>query len=277
MVRSWLGKQERYLLWRPLAAEPAVAERCYLAASTVQRWLDQAGVQAEASVAGQLQGIVQTVAVGTDGLWARLRHGSKRVVLLLVDSVTGVIFPPVVTRGEESAQSWQQLFARAHQAGLDLRQLRGVTSDGAQGLVSYLREGLVWVQHQRCVWHLWRNLRRPIAQAAQAATADLEENAANQRRQEVRKQLGKLIRTVLEAVDYAQAEQALDTLRHYPCAEQIAHTLNVNLDRILVHSLAYYQGLRRVNPEWCWRDFRLRLSHGRNHGSEQRLERATLL
>ncbi len=30
-------------------------------------------------------------------------------------------------------------------------------------------------------------------------------------------------------------------------------------------------------PEWCWRDFRLRLSQGRNHGPPARLERAALL
>lgn len=33
----------------------------------------------------------------------------------------------------------------------------------------------------------------------------------------------------------------------------------------------------RVSPEWLWRDFRLRLSRGRNHGSSERLERAALV
>lgn len=277
MLRSLLGKQERYLLWRPLDEAPPPQERCHLSASSVQRWLDQAGAHAQESVAGQLAGIVETVAAGTDGLWARLRGGGKRVVLLLVDSVTGVVFPPVVTTGEESARSWHQLFARAQQAGLDLDQLRGVTSDGAQGLVAYLREKLVWVQHQRCVWHLWRNLRRPLAQAAQAASEGLDEEAAPQRRQEVRQELGKLVRAVIDAVDFAHAQQALEQIRSHPFGSQLAQTLNHHLDRILVYSLAYYQGLQRVTPEWCWRDFRLRLSHGRNHGSAQRLERATLL
>ena len=35
--------------------------------------------------------------------------------------------------------------------------------------------------------------------------------------------------------------------------------------------------LTRASPEWCWRDFRLRLGHGRNHLSDQRLERAALV
>jgi len=32
--------------------------------------------------------------VATDGLWARLLKGQKKVVLALVDTVTGVIWPP---------------------------------------------------------------------------------------------------------------------------------------------------------------------------------------
>ena len=276
-LRSWLGKQERFLLWRPLDIEPLEEKRCHLSASTVHRWLDQAGIQAAKSVDGQLEGIVETVAAGTDGLWAKLRGGGKRVVLLLYDSVTGVVFPPLVTKGEESAKSWQQLFIRAQQAGLDLEQLRGVTSDGAKGIIAYLKEGLYWVQHQRCVWHLWRSLKGPMAQAVKEACTGLNGAAAKRKGTQVRKELGKLIHNVIDAVDYAQAEQALGLLRDHPLGAQIAQTLDGYLDRIMVYSLDYYQGVQRVTPEWCWRDFRLRLSHGRNHGSEQRLERAALL
>jgi hypothetical protein len=53
--------------------------------------------------------------------------------------------------------------------------------------------------------------------------------------------------------------------------------LNEQWDRVLVHLVAYYQDLSRTTPEWYWRDFHLRLSHGRNHRSELRLERAALL
>ena len=41
--------------------------------------------------------------------------------------------------------------------------------------------------------------------------------------------------------------------------------------------LDYNHGLGRASPEWFWRDFRMRLGHGRNHGSDVRLERAALL
>jgi hypothetical protein len=275
LLRSWLGHQERWRLWQPLAAE--ASEPCYLSASTVHRWLDGAGQRAEESVEGQLVGMGPTRAVGTDGLWAKLRGKAKRVVLLVVDSVSGLVYPPLVAQGEEAAQPWQQLFERARQAGLDLAALRGVTSDGAQGVISYLRRGLAWVQHQRCVWHLWRNLGEELSQAASQAAHGLSGEAAEQARKQLRAELGGLIHQIIDAQCYDQAETALATLLGHPLGATIGRLLNEQLDRVLVHLLGYYRGLLRVTPEWYWRDFRLRLSRGRNHRSDQRLERAALV
>lgn len=275
LLRSWLGRQERWRLWRPLDHEPA--EHCYLTASTVQRWLDRAGAVAIASVDGQLAGIAHTQVAGTDGLWTRLKGQAQRVVLLLVDSVSGLIFPPWVAQGEASEKPWQRLFERAQRAGLDLDALRGVTSDGAQGLQSYLRRRLTWVQQQRCVWHLWRNLGGELAKAAREAAGDLLDEAAEAIRQQTRAELSQLIHPVVDARSYEQAEAALATLLGHPLGATIAKVLNEQLDRVLVHLLAYYNGLPRVTPEWYWRDFRLRLSRGRNHRSDQRLERAALV
>jgi hypothetical protein len=89
--------------------------------------------------------------------------------------------------------------------------------------------------------------------------------------------LGRLIHQIIDAQSYAQAEAALAALSGHPLGASLAKLLNEQLDRVLVHLLDYYRGLQRVTPEWCWRDFRLRLSRGRNHRSEQRLERAALL
>ena len=152
-VRSQIGRQERWHLWHPLAPEAPEGERCSLGASTVHRWLDGAGRKAQESVGEQLAGIASSGQMGTDGLWARLRGGSQRVVLALGDTVSGLIHPPVVVEEEESASAWGVLFRRAREAGLDLDRLGGVTSDGAQGLLAYLGQALSWVRHQRCVWH----------------------------------------------------------------------------------------------------------------------------
>lgn len=275
VLRSWLGQQERWLLWRPL--DDACGEHCYLAASTVHRWLDQAGETAQARVDGQLSGLADTTTVATDGLWAKLKGHAQRVVLLVVDSVSGLIYPPLVARDEASAKPWQRLFEQAQRAGLDLDALRGVTSDGAQGLLAYLRRGLAWVQHQRCVWHLWRNLGPELAHAAGQAAAGLTGEAAAAAGQQVRAELGQLMHQIVDATSYEQAEAALATLLGHPLGATIGKVLTEQLDRVLVHLLDYYQGLPRVTPEWYWRDFRLRLSRGRNHRSEQRLERAALV
>ncbi len=274
-LRSWLGHQERWLLWRPL--DQASGQRCYLAASTVHRWLDRAGKTAQASVDGQLTGIAHTQAAGTDGLWAKLKGKAQRVVLLVVDSVSGLLYPPIVAKGEESAGPWQRLFERAKRAGLDLDILRGVTSDGALGLLAYLRRSLAWVQHQRCVWHLWRNLGGELAKAANKAVGDLTGEVAESIRKQTRDELGGLIHQIVDARSYEQAEAALATLLGHPLGATIGKLLNEQLDPVLVHLLDYYQGLQRVTPEWYWRDFRLRLSRGRNHRSDQRLERAALV
>jgi len=275
-LRSWLGRQERWRLWRPVD-EPGAGDVCYLAASTVHRWLDAAGVVAQASVPGQLQGIAQSEELGTDGLWARLRGGATRVVLLLVDSVTGLLWPPLVAEREDQAAPWQRLFVRARQAGLDWQRIRGVTSDGAPGLEAFLGQVLAWAQHQRCVFHIWRNLAGQLAHAAAAAAAGVASDLAEQVREQVRAELVALMHAVVDAPSYEQAEAALATLRRHPQGATISQFLNEHLDQILVHLVAYYAGLPRVTPEWYWRDFRLRLSRGRNHGSDPRLERAALL
>ena len=276
-VRSLLGRQERWLLWRPLAESPAEVEQCHLGASTAHRWLDRAGKEAEKTVSGQLEGIATSGQVQADGLWARLRGGAKRVVLLLVDSVTGLMWPPVVVEEEDNELAWGHLFERASEAGLDLDALHGLVSDGARGLLGFLRGALKWVNHQRCVWHLWRNLSAELAKQVSKAAVGLVGAAAKAAREVARQELVALIHGVLDASSRAQAEAALVQLKAHRLGTELSRTLEEHLDAALVHLMDYNRGLLRVGPECYWRDFRLRLSRGRNHGSEQRLERAALV
>jgi transposase-like protein len=275
IVRSVLGKQERWSLWRLFGVEPK--EQCHLSGSTVHRWLDKAGVQARKTVPGQLEGIATSGQVATDGLWARLLAGQKKVVLALVDTVTGVIHPPVVVKGEDSEHSWGRVFRRSRLAGLDLDQLRGVTSDGAKGLIGYLGRVLSWVNHQRCHFHLWRNLSGELSARANEAAMGLAGAAAKSVKKKVRAELISLVRGVLDAGSYAEAEMALAKLKAHQLGGKLATVLEEHLDAAMVYLLEFNQGLARVSPEWYWRDFRLRLSRGRNHRSDERLERAALL
>ena len=276
-VRSWIGQQERWWMWHVWEERPAGEGICRLHHSTVQRWVDRAGKKAQESVAGQLRGLRSSGQMGTDGLWARLRGGGKRVLLTLADSVTGLVWGMVVVAGEETAASWQKLFERAKEMGLPLEQMSGLTSDGAQGLLSYLREALSWVHHQRCVWHVWRNLSGDLATAVARATKGLAEDLAKTTAEMVRRDLTALLHAVIDASGYEQAEQALAQLKVHPFGGPLAKKVTEQFDRLLYPLLACHQGLLRTAPEWLWRDFRLRLSRGRNHGSEERLERAGLL
>jgi hypothetical protein len=277
LLRSWLGHQERWLLWRPLDPPPVDAARCHLSASTIERWLDRAGQRAQQGVADQLAGVPSSGQVGTDGLWVRLRGGGKRVVLCLVDSVSGLLWPPVVATGEAAAANWEAVFARAKAAGLCLAALRGVVSDGAAGLSAYLEATLTWVSHQRCVFHLWRGLVGEIATRAAEAATGLAGDAAKQARDAVWRELTPLIHAVLDAPTGQAAHRALAILAAHPRGARLAALLDAHLDAALTHLLAYNAGLCRVTPEWCWRDFRLPLGRGRNQGSEERVERAALV
>jgi len=276
-VRSEIGRQERWKLWHVQEQEKEQREPSYLGASTVHRWLDKAGKRAQAHRVGQLEGVPSSGQMGTDGLWARLRGKGKCVLLSLVDSVSGVIWGVVVQGEEESAACWEALFRRAQEVGLGLDKLSGLTSDGAQGLLSYLRQAFGWVHHQRCIWHVWRSLAKHLAEAAAQAALGLAEEMAKGVKKQVREELVALLHAVIDASSYEQAELALATLKAHAWGATLAQKVNELFDRLLFPLLAPHRGLLRVGPEWLWRDFRLRLSHGRNHGSTQRLERAALL
>lgn len=98
--------------------------------------------------------------------------------------------------------------------------------------------------------------------------------AATAIRRATRRELGALIHAVLDAADDATAVAALKTLGAHPLGTGLVRALRNELGQALVYRSVVTQGLGRVGPEWHWRDFRLRLSHGRNHRSRARLERA---
>jgi transposase-like protein len=276
-VRSTINQDGRYRIWYPLRPPDPQAPTCKLHHSTVQGWLDRAGQRAERGVAGLYAGVPAATLLGADGLWARLRGGTVRVLLMLRDSVTGLLWPPVVAVGEEAAAAWATLCAEAARAGLALGELRAVVSDGAQGLLSHLRHALPHVYPQRCIFHIWRNLGPELSRQAAQAAQGLEGQAAQAARERVRGELTGRVRGVLDAPCSEEAEQSLAKLRDHPQGQGLWQVLNARFMHLLTHTMADHQGLGRVTPEWMWRDFRLRLGRGRNHGNVQRLRRAGLV
>jgi hypothetical protein len=152
-----------------------------------------------------------------------------------------------------------------------------VTSDGAKGLARYLATMLTWVSHQRCVFHLWRSLAGELAARVNEAASGLAGDVAKSVRREARRELVGLIRAIFDAPTHLEAQRAFTRLAAHRWGKGLARLIDEHLDEALVHLLEYNQGLVRTTPEWLWRDFRMRVSHGRNHGTDLRLERAALL
>jgi hypothetical protein len=206
-----------------------------------------------------------------------LKGKTKKVVLMLVDSVTGIRYPPVVADGEEDAKPWGRMFRRARVSGLDLNELRGVASDGASGLGSHLGKALEWVNHQRCVFHIWRNLGGELARGAAEAGAGFVGDVAKKARLQARRELVSLVHAVIDADSQIAAEVALVRLEEHRLGKSLSAAIAPHLDSLFVFLKEYNRGLMRVAPEFVWRDFRLRLSRGKNHRSTQRLGRAGLV
>ena len=183
----------------------------------------------------------------------------------------------MVVAAEGDPGQWGLLDPRGARAGLRPSGIRGVVSDGTHGLAQFLAGRLVWVHHQRCVFHLWRTLRKPLRAALTTAAVGMHGAAAAAVKQATRRALVALVRAVLDAPDDATAVAALRVLAAHRLGADLARALRNEIEHVLVYQGAVNQGLGRVGPEWHWRDFRLRLSHGRNHRSTARLERAALL
>jgi hypothetical protein len=272
-----MGKQERWFMWVSQTVKRICVKVCFLHASTVCRWKKKAGIEAQESVPGQLEGIESSGEMGTDGLWVRMKGKLQGVILALMDSKTGLIYPPFLADNEESAISWEHLFDRAKEAGLKLRRLNGVTSDGAQGLLSYLRKSLGGVHHQRCIWHLWRNLGPKIRHLVAQDMADRAGEEAEKARVTLTRELTGLIHRILDAATYEESEKALAELAAHRLGTLLANYLRPLLDAVQYYRMDCHNGLLRVGPEWMWRDFRQRVSRGRNHGADENWERAALL
>jgi hypothetical protein len=94
---------------------------------------------------------------------------------------------------------------------------------------------------------------------------------------QTRTELTAWVRAVFDAASEAAAWEAHAHLAAQPQGARLAAALREHVAAALVHRRKYHAGLQRVGPEWCWRDFRLRLGHGCNAGSAGRLERTALV
>ncbi len=198
-----LGRSQHWQPWQPVAAPNQAG--AHLSHVSLWRWGQQAGVRAQQhEQRGAWQGVGQfSGAVVADATGVCIR-GLGYSVHLLVDAVHRVSMQ--LTRLEQESEAYLAGRFRLwlQQWGLRPQQVRVLISDGANVYYAVLGQVLRQADHQRCRFHLWRNLL-PVLRAYQDRAGE---------------QAGRFVRFLLKALF------ALPTLEEaYSALEDIERTL----------------------------------------------------
>ena len=140
-------------------------------------------------------------------------QGAQRVVLLLADSVSGLLYAAGGRRGRESGGPGSTCLSGPSRRGWT-GSAAGRDSDGARGCWPTAPQAGLG-QHQRCVWHMWRNLGGELTTSRQPPRP-ADRRGGRAVRQQARAELGALIHQVIDAQSYEQAEAALHAARASP-------------------------------------------------------------
>ena len=282
VLRSWLGRQERWQLWRPLDRPPAERERCHLSASTVERWLDRAGRRPRRTVGGQLAGCAELGAAG-----------DRRAVGAAAgrDHAGGACCWSTASAGWSGRRSWwprrgdgpalgDGCSTARTSGGAGAETLRGVASDGAPR-AGELPDGGAGVGQPPAL------RLPPLARPGGRAGARRRRRGRRRRwpgrpptaaRRQARRELVGLVRGGPGRPERGRGPGGAGRPGGARARGRPARAgRRAPGGRPGPPAAATTAAWRARRPEWLWRDFRLRLSHGRNHGSEQRLERAALV
>lgn len=222
-----------------------------LSHTTGWRWLQAAGEHWRRGRKAYAE-VPQSGVVASDATYVRIR-GVWTAILGVVDGVHRTLFGLFPLQSEESDEEIEGAFEEAARAGLDLEALRAFLSDGAAGFREFLARCLYWVQHQRCIFHLWRNVL-PIVRRYAAVAG-----------KEWAKGLKVCIAAVWNAGSRAEAEVALRLLQVVygaePVAQEAVRIVQETFEQAMAHVAGGIAGLgRTINVcEWVWRYYKERV------------------
>ncbi|TLN09701.1 hypothetical protein FDZ71_09950, partial [bacterium] len=238
------------LPWWGRAPEPE--SEIAVSHTTIWRWVQQAGEKCRQQ-RGSYKGVAQSGVVVSDAAYVRIR-GLKTAVLGIVDGACRTIFGLWPLKTEESAADIEDAFSRAEGAGLNLEGIKVFTSDGGGGFRDFLARCLHWVVHQRCIFHLWRNVLPIIARYA---TDKGKPWAAA---------LKLCIAAIWNAGSRAEAEVALRLLVAVFGSDAIAceavRIVQETFEQAITHLTTGMANVgRTTNPcEWLWRYYKERVA-----------------
>jgi len=258
---SWITAEVtgagRTFLWDPLARvrwrghTPEPEPEIELSHTTGWRWVQAAGDSWRKREKAYAD-VPQSGAVASDATYVRIR-GVWTAILGIVDGIKRMTFGLFPLATAESDQEIERAFDLAAQAGLNLEQIKVFASDGASGFREFLARCLHWVRHQRCVFHLWRNVLPIITRYAAAAG---DEWAAG---------LKTCIACVWNATTKAEAETMLKLLvgvyGTQPIAQEAVCLVQDTFEQAMTHLVAGLSGLGRTSCvcEWVWRYYKDRV------------------
>ena len=237
------------LPWWERAPEPE--PEIELSHTTGWRWLQEAG-QAWQKKDKPYAGLRQSGLVATDGTYVRVR-GVWTAVLGIVDALSRVVFGPFRLDAAESGPEIERAFALAQAAGLDLDHIRVLLSDGAAGFREFLARCLHWAAHQRCLFHLWRQVWPIIAHYGSVAGKDWATG------------LKLAIGAVWNAASRAEGEVALRLLLAafgaVPIAQEAVRIVQDTFAEAMTHVGAGMADVSRSTAvcEWVWRYYKERV------------------
>jgi len=258
---SWITAEitdrGRTFIWDPLARAPWWGHapepdpESELSHTTGWRWVQAAGATWRKRKQAYAE-VPQSGAVASDATYVRIR-GVWTAVLGVVDGIWRTTFGLFHLATGESDEAIERAFDLAAEVGLNLEMIRVFASDGAAGFREFLARCLYWVRHQRCVFHLWRNVLPIIERYAAVAGEQWAEG------------LKKCIACVWDAESMAEAEVMLNLLvgvyGTQAIAEQAVTLVQETFEQAMTHLSAGLAGVGRTSCvcEWVWRYYKERV------------------
>jgi len=256
-ITAEITSRGRTFIWDPLArlpwwgCAPEPEPEIDLSHTTGWRWLQASG-ESWRQRKGAYSDVPQSGAVASDATYVRIR-GVWTAVLGVIDGIWRTTFGLFHLATEESDEEIERAFDRAATAGLNVEKIKVFASDGASGFREFLARCLYGVRHQRCVFHLWRNVLPIITRYAAAAGEEWADG------------LKTCIACVWNARTRAEAEVMLKLLVGVygaePIAQEAVRVVQDTFEQAMTHLTAGLAGVGRTSCvcEWVWRYYKERV------------------